>query len=49
MVKQVRSKLVIVRHLMIIYVRLMHVMLRNVGEIHVWAEIRRQRIIWQGT
>jgi hypothetical protein len=44
MVKQVISRLVMLRHLMIMYVRVMHAMVRNVREIYVWAEMWRQGI-----
>jgi hypothetical protein len=49
MFKQFISRLVMVRHVMIMYDRVMHVMVWNVREIYVWAEMWRQGITWQGT
>jgi hypothetical protein len=45
MVKQVRSRLVMVGHVMIMYVRLMYVMVWNVREMHVWTDMSGQGII----
>jgi hypothetical protein len=42
MVKQVRSRLVMFMHLMIMYVRVMYVMVWNVREMHVWTEMSGQ-------
>jgi hypothetical protein len=45
----VSSRLAMVRHLMILCVRLMHVMVWNVREMHVWTEMSGQGIVGQGT
>jgi hypothetical protein len=34
---------------MIMNVRVMRILVRNVSEMHVWAEMLGQGIIWQGT
>jgi hypothetical protein len=55
MVMHVRSMLVMVRHVRIMHIRKVHVrvmhivMVWNVREMHVWAEISGECIIFQGT
>jgi hypothetical protein len=49
MARQVRSRLLMVRHVRPMYVRAMHVMVCNVREIHGWTEIPGQSITGQGT
>jgi hypothetical protein len=42
---------IMMMHVRIMYasVRVMYIMVWNVREMHVWAEISGQGIIWQGT
>jgi hypothetical protein len=55
MVMHVRSMIVMVRHVRIMHIRKLHVrvmhviMVWNVREMHVWAEMSGECIIFQGT
>jgi hypothetical protein len=54
MVRNARPRLVMVKHVRIMHIRKIHVrstdlMVWNVREMHVWAEISGQGIIEQGT